>query len=51
MCTMKRQQISNKSAMYAGQRRMVGDRLREYMRSHQLRQVDILTKAEPFFTD
>ncbi len=48
---MKRQQNSNKSALYAGQRRMVGDRLREYMREHHLRQVDILTKAEPFFTD
>lgn len=48
---MNRHQNTSKPALYSGHRQTVGDRLKEYMRLHNLKQVDILDMTKPFFTD
>jgi repressor LexA len=44
-------QNANKADLYSGNRHTVGDRLKEYMQQHSLKQVDIIEKARPFFTE
>lgn len=48
---MDKNQNANKAELYSGNRQTVGDRLKEYMRKNNAKQVDIIEKASPFFTD
>ena len=48
---MDKNQNANKADLYSGNRHTVGDRLKEYMKQHSIKQVDIIEKARPFFTE
>lgn len=47
---MKKNQNADKAELYSGNRAAVGDRLKEYMETHNLKQVDIIEKTKPFST-
>ena len=41
---MEKNQNADKAELYSGNRAAVGDRLKEYMKEHKLKQVDIIEK-------
>ena len=47
---MEKNQNTDKAELYSGNRAAVGDRLKEYMKEHNLKQVDIIEKTKPFST-